>query len=251
MTLLRSQRQDGVLDLRIDGPEARNAFTLETLEALTRALEAAAGDASVRAVLLNGSEEVFSAGLVLEAFGDKARAYEEKAWEALDALEAFGKPVLACVRGPAVGFALALLARCDIVYASSQAVFSLPFAALGLSPNYGLAERLAFSKKAAEKLLLSEPFDAEDAFFMGLVSAVLDGEALEARVRAAANRLSQMPPAALAETKSLLKAARGGRPASLRKLEATTFETLLAGPDAAEALAAFREGRKPVFGRDS
>ena len=152
--------------------------------------------------------------------------------------------------GPCVGEAFAALLYCDLVYVSPQALFSLPAVALARTPRYGAAQIMAAAAgypAAAEKLLLSEPISADEAQAMRLITRVIDYEHLDQVVAAKTARLAVLPPGAVAGTKALLTAARRKALADLTDYEENLYARQARSPEAAEALKAFLEGRKPIF----
>ena len=167
-----------------------------------------------------------------------------------DSIAKFPKPIIAQVSGPCVGEAFAALLYCDLVYVSPQALFSLPAVALARTPRYGAAQIMAAAAgypAAAEKLLLSEPISADEAQAMRLITRVIDDEHLDQVVAAKTARLAVLPPGAVAGTKALLAAARRKALADLTDYEENLYARQARSPEAAEALKAFLEGRKPIF----
>jgi enoyl-CoA hydratase/carnithine racemase len=212
---------DGVCELRLDRPEKRNAITSGMYEALARGLGAARTDAEVRAVLLCGAGPGFCAGNDLNDFlsGPKFSA-SHPVMALLRELATFAKPLVAAVHGQTVGIGVTMLLHCDLIVAASNTQFSLPFVRLGLVPEAGsslLLPRLIGAQRAAELLLLGEPFDAAAALGAGMVNRVVEEGSLLDTARALARRLAQQPREALLATKRLLR----GDPAEvLARIEA-------------------------------
>ena len=158
------------------------------------------------------------------------------------------KPIVAAVGGPAIGIGTTMLLHCDLVYASSQTRFQLPFVPLGIVPEFGstyLLPLLAGYQRAAELLLLGQPFDAHKALSIGLVAQVVEPEALLATAEQAAARLAELPPESLRLTKRLLKASHAEIVRRTLDEEGRIFRERLASPEAKEALRAFLEKRGP------
>ena len=202
-------RVDGICEVRLNRPEKRNAITFLMYEQLTRALGAAQADESVRAVMLSGEGASFSAGNDLQDFlSGPALSAAHPAMQFLRTLATFGKPLLAAVQGQTVGIGVTMLLHCDLIVAARAAQFTLPFVALGLVPEAGsslLLPRLIGQQRAAELLLLGQPFNADTAYRLGLVNSVVEEGALLDETRALARAVAQQPPAALAATRRLLR----------------------------------------------
>lgn len=244
--------KDHVLTLEISRPERRNTLDEAMLASLAAAFEHARTDNDVRAVLIVAQPGIFSAGgeLAEELKCAPDAGANAAAASMVDALTACTKPVVACVEGPAVGLAVTLLYYCDLVYAGSRALFSLPSTALGLTPHLGTvftALAAAGYHKAAEKILLSEPITAEEALAMRLVSGVFPDDQVRAQAEARAERLAKLSPAAVQSAKALLRAVSAPALAASRALEEKHYAALRGTPEAQEACTAFLEGRKPSF----
>lgn len=246
-------RADGICELRFDRPARKNAITAAMYAALADALEQAAADGAVRVALVTGSQEAFTAGNDLGDFlNNPPTGPESPVHRFLRALAAFPKPLVAAVCGPAVGIGTTMLLHCDLVYAGDNASLSLPFVNLGLCPEAGsslLLPALAGHQRAAEKLLLGEPFDAVEARELGIVNRVLPAAEVEAFARSQAAKLASRPLSSLIATKALMKQPRAEavREAMLR--EGEVFGRMLREPAAREAFSAFLEKRKPDFSK--
>jgi len=159
---------------------------------------------------------------------------------------------VAAVNGPAVGLGTTLLLHCDLVYAGEDARFQLPFTKLGLVPEFAssyLLPLVAGWQRAAELLLLGEPFDAQRAYEAGFVTRVVaSADALDAAWQAA-ERLAALPGASLRATKALMKSAHRAAIEAQLGAEGAQFRRLLTEPAAREAFAAFMEKRAPDFSR--
>jgi enoyl-CoA hydratase/carnithine racemase len=156
------------------------------------------------------------------------------------------------VSGAAIGVGTTMLLHCDLVFAGDNARFSLPFAQLGLVPEAAsslLLPKLFGYQRAAERLLLGEPFGADEALRMGLVNAVLPADAVVGHARLQADKLVALPAAAVRATKRLMKQGRIEAIDSRMLLEGEEFRERLRSPEAREAFAAFFERRRPDFSR--
>ncbi|WP_207062913.1 enoyl-CoA hydratase [Motiliproteus sp. SC1-56] len=242
--------EDRVLTLTLARPEKRNALTRAMYQTLADALKGAASDAGVRAVVITGTGDCFCSGNDIGDFIAAGEAGPGPALEFLHAIAAFPKPLLAAVRGPAVGIGTTLLLHCDLVYAGEGARFQLPFVNLGLVPEGGsslLLPAMVGHARAAELLMLGEPFDAGTARELGLINGVLADDAVEARVQDQARKLAAKPPAALAQAKAMLKSQAGKPVAQVLDEEVAAFRERLTSPEAHEALMAFQQKRAPDF----
>jgi enoyl-CoA hydratase/carnithine racemase len=170
----------------------------------------------------------------------------------MKALSGSSKPVVAAVSGAAIGIGTTMLLHCDLVYAADNAKFSMPFSQLGLCPEFAssmLFPQLAGYPRAAEKLLLGEPFLVQEAFEMGLVSKVLPLEELRPYAQRQAAKLVALPAASIRATKALMKRARTGPVNETMAAENQLFGAMLLAPEAKEAFTAFFEKRKPDFSK--
>lgn len=246
--LVKIRAEHGICTVRLDRPARKNALTAAMYEAMSDTLCAAEKDPEIRALVFLGAEGVFCAGNDLQDFlasEDSGRARPARAL--LHALAASTLPLVAAVDGVAIGVGATLLLHCDFVLATPAASFSLPFVNLGVCPEAGsslLLPRLAGHQRAAALLMLGEPFDADAAQAMGLVTAVCPPADLEARAMETARKLAAKPRAALRATKALLK--RPEEPLAARiEAEIERFDALLEAPAAREIMAAFIEKRAP------
>jgi enoyl-CoA hydratase/carnithine racemase len=221
--------------------------------AMADAVAQAAQDASVRVVLIQGHESIFSAGNDIGDFlNQPSSTPDAPVFRFLHGIAKFEKPLLAAVAGPAVGIGTTLLFHCDLVYAGDNAAFSMPFVNLGLCPEAAsslLASRMFGYHRAAEALLMGEPFFAEAAQEVGLVNRVLPPTEVNGYAQAQARKLAGKPLSSLVETKRLMKG--GYQQEVLQKMdeEAQSFGRMLREPAAKEAFGAFMEKRKPDFSK--
>lgn len=243
--------ENHILTIEIARPEKRNTLDAQALASLTDLFTQAKNDADIRVVFLHAQPGIFCAGGDLsEQLKNPSAEPDTPTGRMIEALSSCTKPIVACVEGPAVGLAVTMLYYCDMVYAGTRALFSLPFTALGLTPRYGaslLTLLNAGYHKAAEKILLSEPISATEALDMRLVSGVFPDDQVRAQAKARVERLAKMSPAAVTSAKALLREAWSQRLDALRQSEARTFTETSATPEAKEACAAFLEGRMPSF----
>lgn len=255
MSILTTQ-SDGILTLEFDRLERKNAITGAMYQTMADALRDAEADTAVRAILITGKPEIFTAGNDLDDFlnnaGEGAMTEQRPVFQFMTALESCTKPVVAAVSGAAVGIGTTLLMHCDLVYCADNAKFSMPFTQLGLCPEFAsslLVAQAAGYTRAAEKLLLGEAFLAQEALEMGIVARVLPAAELPAFAQGQAAKLAKLPPASIRTTKALMKRARSPMIREAIAAENERFSAMLQGAEAKEAFTAFFEKRKPDFSR--
>lgn len=243
--------RERIARIELSRAEKRNALTPDMYEALAAAFERAEADAEVRAVFVHGRPDCFCSGNDIQDFLQRdPHASDSPAIRFLQRIAGARKPVVAAVGGPAVGIGTTMLLHFDLVYAAPATRFQLPFVPLGLLPEAASSLLLPMStgyRRAAEIMLLGQPFDAEKALAAGIVTAVVpEAEVLE-RARAAAAQLAALPPSSVRLTKELMKRGPAQAVAERMAEEHRLFAERLASPEAKEALAAFLEKRKPDF----
>lgn len=243
----------GVTTVTLNRLDRKNAITQAMYAAMADALAAARDDAGTRVVVLQGHPTVFSAGNDLGDFLNQPPAGQDSpVFRFLHGIAAFPKPILAAVCGPAVGIGTTMLLHCDLVYAGDNAAFSMPFVNLGLCPEAAsslLVPQMMGYHRAAEALLLGEPFMAEAALEVGLVNRVLPPTEANGYAQAQAAKLAAKPLSSLIETKRLMK--KTSQAAVLERMadEGASFGRMLREPAAREAFTAFMEKRKPDFSK--
>lgn len=241
----------GVLTMTLNRLEKKNSINSAMYASMADALAQADADASVRAVVLQGHETIFSAGSDIGDFlNGPASTQDSPVFRFLRGISTFSKPVLAAVCGPAVGIGTTMLFHCDLVYAGDNAAFSMPFVNLGLCPeaasSYLAPQRMGYGR-AAEALLLGEPFMAEAALEMGLISRIVPPSEAAALAQRQAQKLAGKPLNSLIETKRLMKQGQAQVVAERMVEEGASFGRMLREPAAREAFTAFMEKRKPDF----
>lgn len=246
--MIRASRDGALARIELARPEKKNAITAEMYVALADAFAQAEADAGVRAVLLHGTKDCFTAGNDLGDFLERPPTAGSPSWRFLEVLPRFPKPVVAAVAGPAVGIGTTLLLHCDLVYAAPNARFQLPFVSLGLVPEFGstyLLPLVAGYQRAAELLFLGQPFDAEKARDIGIVTEVVPPEELMKRAEKTAADLAALPPESLRLTKQLLRAPHAAHVREVIAEEGRVFRERLGAPEAKAAMRAILEKRKP------
>lgn len=253
MSHVRVETRDRIARIELARLDKKNALTQEMYAALAAALAAAEADAVVRVILIHGARDCFTAGNDLRDFLERsAQGGASAAFRFISALPTLEKPLVAAVGGPAVGIGTTLLLHCDFVFASPGARFQLPFVPLGLVPEAAsslLLPLVAGYQRAAELLLLGQPFPAEKALAAGIVTEIVAEERLFERAREAALALAALPPASVRLTKRMMKRALGAQVAEQMQEEGRHFAERLQSAEAKEAMTAFFEKRKPDFSR--
>lgn len=243
MSHILVEAHDAVRILRLARPEKKNALTDAMYGAMNAALAEAREDAGVRVVVLTGAPGVFTAGNDLADFLQHPPTSEDSSvFRFLRTLVEFPKPVVVAVDGPAVGIGTTLLLHCDIIVATARAKFALPFARLALVPEAGssfLLPVLAGYHRAAEWLLLGEPFGGEEAHRAGLVNRLVAPEALEETALTIAKAIAALPPEAVQLTKRLLRDPLHDATMATIGREAAVFIERLQSAEARAAFAAF------------
>jgi len=246
---VRVEKSGGVLAITLARPERRNAITVAMYGALADAIAGAWEDGETRVITIRGEGQDFAAGNDLADFLDADPRDEDiPVWRLLRALAEREIPIVAAVHGNCVGIGTTMLLHCDLVIADDSARFSMPFVDLALVPEAAsslLLPRLAGRRRAARYLLLCEPFGADEASDIGLVSHRCPPGALDQKLQDVVSALLAKPPEALRLTQSLL---RRGAPEEIlerMKVESTLFAERLASQEVKDAINAFFEKRKP------
>jgi enoyl-CoA hydratase/carnithine racemase len=247
-------RSDGVLEIRLNRPEKKNALTRDMYEAMAEAFGRVDADPTLRVALLTGTGDTFTSGNDIADFQARASSNREgSASRFLPAISSMQKPLVAAVNGAAIGVGTTMLMHCDLIIAASSARFVMPFTGLGLVPEAAsslLFPRLLGHQRASAMLLLGEPLDAATAHAWGFVNRVVDDVALMETSHAVAHRLASLPPQAVRLTKRLMRHGADDVAGRIEE-ELALFRERLGSPEAAEAFRAFMEKRKPDFSRFS
>jgi enoyl-CoA hydratase/carnithine racemase len=253
--LIQTHLQERVLTVRLNRADKKNALTQEMYTAMADAVQGAATNPEVRVLVFAGAPDAFCAGNDLQDFlKNPPKGDDAPVARFMRGLASFPKPVIAAVNGVAVGIGVTLMLHCDLVYVGQNARLQMPFASIGICPEFAstyLLPRIMGNVRAAELTLFGEPFSAAKALEYGLVNAVLPEAELEAHALERARKLAQQPPNALRVTKLLLH--RWSQETALEaiKVEADHFIPMLGQPEAIEAMTAFMQKRKPDFSRFS
>ncbi len=235
--------KDGaVASIRLNRPEKKNAITVAMYEAMTEALADAERSEEIRAIGIFGGD-VFSAGNDIADFVHAGElGMEHRVMPFLRALRDVGKPLIAGVKGAAIGIGTTLLMHCDAVVAGSSARFSLPFTKLGVVPEAGssvLFPLIAGRMRASWYLLSGEQFSAQQALEMGLVTRITQDDDVDGAVAIMCGELAELPPNSVLTTKRLLKASFGDVVAKAMEEEFRSFAVALKSDDARAAFMKF------------
>jgi enoyl-CoA hydratase/carnithine racemase len=253
---VRSELDDqGVLLLTLNRPEKKNAFHDAQWDALARALDEARADPRVGVVLLTGAGGNFSSGVDLSSFGGprpgpRSDGRPSAFHACVDALFAFDKPLLAAVRGVAVGGGCTIAIASDLVYVGESARLRLPFASLGLVPEIASSYTLQAAigrQRASEILFTAEWIDARRALQLGLAARCFPDERVQGEALAKAREIAQWPVSSLRAIKQTLMAVHRAGIESARKIEDEWMARLAGSPENVEAITAFLQKRAPDF----
>lgn len=241
MSEITSTRIGQTQVIRFNRPEKMNAITRDMYAGLTSALNDAAGDFGVRAVVITSKGDHFTAGNDIKDFMANPPTEESSdVARFLASLLEFPKPLIAAVKGNAVGVGTTMLLHCDIVIASPNTSFSMPFTSLGLVPEAGstkLFPELVGYQRAARIFMTGDPFTADEAKEMGLVETITsDPEKVAMEI---AEQIGQQPPQAIINTKALMKAGKHDAVAAVMKAEFQIFALALQSEEAADAFMKF------------
>jgi enoyl-CoA hydratase/carnithine racemase len=238
--ILRKQ-EGNILVLSFNRPAKMNALTRSMYSGLATGLNEAAGDFGIRAVILTSEDQHFTAGNDISDFMDNPPTSDSsEVSQFLESLLNFPKPLIAAVKGNAVGVGTTMLLHCDVVVANPTAKFSMPFASLGLVPEAGssfLFPQLVGYQRAARIFMTGESFGATAAVEMGLVTSI-ESDPLKEAMKIA-QHIAEQPPQGIINTKALLKAKSHDAVAAVMKAEFEIFAMALQSEEAMEAFMKF------------
>lgn len=251
--------EDGIATVTLNRPERRNAFTLPMIDAWAEALDACRRRADVRVVVVTGAgtafcgggdiEDLMEAGLECGPAAQRATIGEHVHRIPL-ALADMDKPVLAALNGAAIGAGLDLALAMDLRFAAASARFAETYVAMGLAPGAGGAHwlpRLVGPARALELLWSGEAVEAAEAERIGLIDRVWPDDELMPRTLAFARRLADGPTLAIRAIKRLVQGGLAGDLRANLDRAAATYGVLSSTDDHREAVAAFREKRRPRY----
>lgn len=254
--------EDGIARLTFNRPHARNAASPEMLEAIHSFLQRAEHDSAIRCIVFSGAGGHFMAGGDVRSFtllatmgpDERRHNFESRILHnahLFNVLNRLPQPVIASVQGMTAGAGLGFALAADLTVAARSAGFVLSHVRVGASPDGSSSwhlPRAIGTKRAMAMALLAEPINAETALAQGLISHLVEDDALEATTLDLARRLAQGPRVALAQAKHLIHQSQNNTLADQLTAEAQAMGLCAASPDFIEGPRAFLEKRKPVFG---
>jgi enoyl-CoA hydratase/carnithine racemase len=247
---LLTENRDGVLVVTFNRPEKKNAINNDMWIGIRETFRAAAEDDAVVCVLLCGAGEHFCSGVDLSSFGDGDAGEEHPFESAARAVVEFDKPLVAAAQGVAVGGGATVLFHADIVYVGESLRMRLPFANLGLVPEWGSSYMLQANigaQRAAELFYTAEWIDADKAMNCGIAADVLPDVSLFDHALAKATEIAQWPVNSLREIKRTLRMHHLDSVDAAIKAEQAAMMRQAGSPENIEAITAFMEKRPPNF----
>jgi len=248
--------EGGVARLTLNSPQTRNSLHLEMAKDLNEAMDFLHGRQDIKALVLTGEGKAFSSGgdlrEMLERKMEMVEAYEmvKSYYPFLEKLTNLPLPVIAAVNGAAVGAGFNVALACDIIYASTEAIFSQGFVLVGLTPDMGgtyYLPRIAGLHRAKELVFTGRQISAHEAMEMGIVNRVLDPERLMPEANTLAEKLATGPNVALKLAKTLLNESHKRDLKEALEVEALCQATCFQTEDHKEGAGAFLEKRRPQF----
>jgi enoyl-CoA hydratase/carnithine racemase len=245
-----TENRDGVLIVTLNRPEKKNAINTQMWIDLRQAFESAAKDDDVMCVLLCGAGDNFCSGVDLASFGEVGEGEEHPFESAARAVVEFDKPLVAAAQGAAIGGGATVLFHADIVYVGQSFRMRLPFASLGLVPEWGSSYMLQANigaQRAAEIFYTAEWVDADKALNAGIAADVLPDVDLFEHALAKAKEIAQWPVNSLREIKRSLRMHHLPAIDAAINAEQAGMARQAGSPENIEAITAFMEKRKPNF----
>ena len=249
--------EDSILKIGFNRPDKKNALNSEMYYAVRDALVSASEDSNVRVIVLYGEGGDFTSGNDVKDFLafattkiSEENGSEFPAKEFLDVLIPYNKPIIAAVDGMAIGIGATMTMHCDLVYASKEAKFHMPFVNLGLNPEAGTTfflPKLVGYHNAAEILLSGNMITSQRAYEMGFVNGVVEQSELMDFVMNEAKSISELAPTPVRLAKQMMKEHFVDQLIEVNQAEFNSFVNRMRSPEALEAMQAFMQKRKPDF----
>lgn len=245
--------ENNILTVTFNRPEKKNALTHTMYNAIIEALERAETEPAVRALCFRGTEGCFTSGNDLKDFlGNPPSDGQSPVMRLLHAFIDMKKPLVAAVQGPAIGIGTTMLLHCDLVMASPDATFQMPFTKLALCPEAGsslLLPQVVGMTRALSLLLTSQTIDANTAAQWGLVTELIPSVLFDNTVEERLAALAALPPEAVRVAKALVRDPMRKAAHDAVDREAGEFIKRLMSAEAGEAMQAFLERRAPDFSK--
>ncbi len=248
-----SAGHESVALITLDRPTALNALSFDLLDELAAAMEALDADPSCRAIVLTGAgSRAFAAGADIKELATQSSAtlHAGGRFAAWDRIWRIRTPVVAAVRGFALGGGCELAMACDMIVAGDDATFGQPEIRLGVMPGAGGTQRLTRAigqARAMELILTGRSIRAHEAEAAGLVTRVVPAEATLDAALELAGQVASMPPLAVLAAKAAIRAAAEQPLSAGLGAERVSFFELFDTDDQAEGMAAFDDKRAPVW----
>lgn len=243
MGQIKTKINNAVFEIEICRYEAKNALSIAMYQSLVEAFEQFTADSNLHVALIYGSDTCFCAGNDLKDFMASAELDDEHPTvQFIHAIANCKKPIVAAVAGPAIGIGTTMLLHFDLVIAATNCKFQMPFTHLGLCPEAGsslLLPQKIGHVKAFEYLVLGNAFDAATALQLGLINQMVEANKVIDTAQARAQNLSQLPAAAVQQSKALMKNATGAATSSAIGEELKVFSSLLHSKEAQNRIGAF------------
>lgn len=252
---IKTDLADGVLTVTLARAEKKNAITQAMYAALAEATNRARTDDAVRVLMFKGEGDSFSAGNDIADFiaigsSGGGQVVDAPVFHFLRSLADMDKPVVAAVRGRAVGIGLTLLLHCDLVVVAEDALLSVPFVNLALAPEAAsslLLPMVIGHQRAFEMFALGQPVDGRTAVAWGLANRAVPADQVDATAAEMAALVASRAPNSIRKTKRLMRDAEALWALMLREGEA--FGSQMSSPEAMEAFMAFSQKRAPDFSK--
>lgn len=250
-------KKEGILKLTLNRPESLNAFSSEMIMGLKEAIKQAENDEEVRVIVLSGAGRAFSAGGDVKKMGDRTpiMTYERlgNLNELILSMKDLEKPIIAVVHGYAAGAGFNLALACDMILASEDSKFIMSFSKVGLISDGGglyFLPRLVGTYRAKELLFNAEPINVKEAYNLGIVNHIYSTEEFENKVNEFAAKMAAGPTKAYGFIKKIADQSLQSNLKEILEQERITQSTVATTKDHSEGILAFKEKRKPNFGKD-
>lgn len=254
MSEIETRLENGVLTVTLNRPDKKNAITQAMYATLSEATERARTDDAVRVLLFRAEGDSFSAGNDIGDFialgSQAAGPLDLSVFRFLKALADLDRPVVAAVKGRAVGIGLTLLLHCDLVVVAEDALLSVPFVNLALAPEAAstlLLPHVIGHQRAFELFALGQPLDGRTAHAWGLANRCVPADQVEATAADLAAQVAARAPNSIRKTKALMRDAEALW--AIMQREGEAFGSQMKSPEAMEAFMAFTQKRAPDFSK--